>query len=557
MTSEQSWVQSYLPGVAAEINTQAYTSLIDLFEQSCAQFADKPALQNYGSVLTYRELHALSRDFASGLQQLGFKKGDRFAIMLPNSLQYYVAMFGALYLGLIVVNVNPLYTPIELIHQLQDAQTHGILVMANFAHTLEQALPALSPQKVLITQIGDLFKFPKSLLFNVAARFKKKGIPAYHLPEAKTFNQVLAQGRQLPLQPVSLTLQDIAFLQYTGGTTGTPKGAILTHGNLVANIEQGTAWIKTNGVTFGEEILIAPLPLYHIFSLTVCAFSFLKLGAMTVLITNPRDISGFIKTLRRTPFTVFVGINTLFEALLHQPDFTRVPFKQLKLTVAGGMPLHRPTAIAWQQLTGNNIVEGYGLTEASPMVAINPPNLREFNGSVGLPVPSTAIKIVDEHGQPLPVGEAGELCVKGPQVMQGYWHNDKETQQVLMPDGWLRTGDVAYMNDKGFIYIVDRKKDMIVVSGFKVYPNEVEHVLVNHPGVREAAVVGVPDEVTGEAVMAYVVLKDPTVTAADLIAFCHQTLTGYKIPHRYQFVDSLPKSNVGKILRRELKPLPG
>jgi len=570
---EKFWLRHYPPQVPADINPDAYTSLVDLFDQTTARFSHTKAVSNFGTDLTYTALADLSKHFAAWLQQAaGLKKGDRFAIMLPNILQYYVAMMGALRAGLVVVNVNPLYTSDELQHQLSDAQVDTILVMTNFAHTVETALPNTPIKKVIITEIGDLFSFPKSFVFNIAARYLKKGIVPFHIPQAIAFKTALAQGKKLSLQPISLDHHDTAFLQYTGGTTGVPKGAVLSHGNIVANVEQATAWIKSAGLIEGKEIILAPLPLYHIFSLNVCGFCFLKLGGKAVLITNPRDMPHFLKVLKRTPYTVFVGINTLFNGLLQQTDFSALSFKALKLVVAGGMPLQKTVAEKWLAVTGIPILEGYGLTEASPIVTINPPGSAVgwakdpavFAGdvptlpvlksnSIGLPVPSTNVAIRDDNNQDVAIGQVGELCVSGPQVMREYWHNIAETKQVFTPDGWLKTGDIARFDEDGFLYIVDRKKDMILVSGFKVYPNEIEAVIAQQPGVKEVAVVGVPSDTSGEAVKAFVVRSDPALTAKDVIIFCRQHLTGYKTPHLVEFRDELPKSAVGKILRRELQ----
>jgi long-chain acyl-CoA synthetase len=541
------WVKSYPLGVPADIDTNAYVSLVDLFEETATRFAQQTAVSNFGSQLTYAALNSLSRDFAAWLQQKsGLKKGDRIAIMLPNTLQYYVAMIGALRAGLVVVNVNPLYTPAELAHQLSDAEVTTILVMANFAHTLETALPDTPIQQVIVTEIGDLFSFPKSFIFNVISSHVKKGVPAWHIPQAIRFKKIVSDGKRLPLQPVTLNHANMAFLQYTGGTTGVAKGAILTHGNIVANVQQAAAWIKSSGLEEGKEIVLVPLPLYHIFSL---------IGSAAVLITNPRDIPSLMRTLAKTPYTVLVGINTLFNALLQQTRFTQLPFSRLKLVVTGGMPLQKKVAEKWCQITGLSILEGYGLTEASPMVAVNPTNKTTFTGSIGLPIPSTDVVLRDDNNQDVLIGEFGELCVKGPQVMLGFWRSEKETQQAFTSDGWLKTGDIARFDADGFLYIVDRKKDMISVSGFKVYPNEVETVLVMHPGIKEAAVVGVPSEATGEAVKAFVVRSDSHLTASDVTSFCKKQLTGYKVPHQVAFVDELPKSSVGKVLRRQLQTL--
>lgn len=555
--SDKFWLKNYPPMVEQEINIDTYSSLVDLFEKTCALFARHPAICNFGTQLTYTQIDKLSEDFAAWLQQeLGLEKGDRIAIMLPNVLQYYVAMIGALRAGLVVVNVNPLYTASELAHQLTDSGATVILVMTNFAHTLEAALPNTPIKHVIVTKIGDLFSFPKSVIFNLASRFTKRGVPSWHLPGAIPFKKTLKRGGQLQVQKIILNHQDIAFLQYTGGTTGVAKGAVLTHGNIVANTEQATAWIKSSGLKEGKEIILVPLPLYHIFSLTVCSFCFLKLGGTAVLITNPRDMPALLKVLAKTPYTVFVGINTLFNALLQQPNFAKLSFKTLKLVVTGGMPLQKATAEKWRDITGVSILEGYGLTEASPIITINPTDKIAFKGSIGLPVPSTDIAVRDENNHDVPVGEAGELCVRGPQVMHEYWHNEEETRLAFTEDGWLKTGDIARFDTDGFLYIVDRKKDMISVSGFKVYPKEVEAVIAEHPKVKEVAVIGVPSEASGEAVKAFIVRKDPNLTAHDVMTFCRENLTRYKVPHLVIFMDELPKSNVGKILRRELKDLP-
>lgn len=548
------WLKNYPPGVPEQVDLHIYTSLVDLFMQTCERFGDAIAASNFGSELSYNQLERYSQQFAAYLQQeLGLQKGERFAIMLPNILQYYVAMFGALRAGLVVVNINPLYTTPEVVQEVVDAKVENLIVLANFAHTVEAAWSQTPLKRVIVTEIGDLLGFPKSWLFNIAARYIKKLVIKYNIPQAITFKHVLARGKQLRLQSVPLNQEDIAYLQYTGGTTGTPKGAILTHGNILANVEQATVWVKSSGLDEGKEVVVVPLPLYHIFSLTVCAFCFFNLGAEAVLVTNPRDIPSLIKELSRKPYSALVGINTLFNALLQRPEFTHLSFSALKLVIAGGMPLQQVIAEKWQQLTGIPILEGYGLTEASPIVTINPTNIQKFNGSIGLPIPSTEVDIRDEAETSLAIGEEGELCVKGPQVMRGYWNNEIETRHVFTHDGWLKTGDVARIDANGFLYIVDRKKDMILVSGFKIYPNEVENVLVSHPGIREAAVIGIPDDTSGEVVKAYIVKTDPALTVEDILAFCRQSLTRYKVPHIIEFVASLPKSNVGKILRRELR----
>lgn len=553
MPHTQPWLQSYPEGIPASIDTHTYPSLVEMFEHACARFAMQTAVSNFGTALTFAELDQLSRDFAAWLQQdESFKKEDRIALMLPNTLQYYVAMLGALRAGLIVVNVNPLYTAPELIHQLNDANVSTIFVMANFAHTVEVALPHTSLTKVIVTKIGDLFPFPRGLIFNTLTQYIKRGVPTWHIPSAFAFKKILAEGKKLAYTPPLLQQTDIAFLQYTGGTTGISKGAILTHGNILANVEQALTWMKSSGIEEGKETILVPLPLYHIFSLTVCAFCFLKLGAHAILITNPRDIPSFMRLLAKTPYSVLVGINTLFHTLLQQPSFSKLSFASLKLVVTGGMPLQKAVAKEWQQVTGVSILEGYGLTEASPILTINPPYQTSYTGSIGLPLPSTDITLRNAENEEVPLGETGELCAKGPQIMRGYWHNDAETQLVFTPDEWLKTGDIAYMDAAGFLYIVDRKKDMISVSGFKVFPHEIEEVIAMHPEVEEVAVLGIANPVSGEVVRAYIVPKNPALTAEEIIRFCKTQLTGYKIPRQVMFLKELPKSSVGKILKWKL-----
>lgn len=549
------WLKSYPKGIPAEIDASSYSSLVDMFEKNCKRYGDKIAFSNLGRTVSYIELEQKSRDFAAFLQQvLRMKKGDRVAIMLPNVLQYPVVMFGILRAGLTVVNMNPLYTAPELVHQLKDAGAEAIIVLANFASVLEKALPDTDLKHVIVTEIGDLIGPVKAKLVNWVVRYVKKMVPKWNIPGAVRFNAALAQGAKLALHPVTITPDDIAFLQYTGGTTGGAKGAVLTHNNLVANVLQCYVWMQS-AVQDGKEIVIAALPMYHIFSLTICCLAFMQFGGHGVLITNPRDIPHFIKELKRLPFSVFIGINTLFNALLHRSDFTKLNFKHLCLSVSGGMATQRSVADKWHQVTGGVILEGYGLTEASPVLTINPPGLSDFTGSVGLPVPSTDIKICDEDGNEVGVGESGELWAKGPQVMRGYWQKPDETKNVLSDDGWLRTGDVVRMDEKGFIFLVDRKKDMIIVSGFNVYPTEVEEVIASHPGVLEVGVIGVPSEQTGEAVKAFIVKKDPHLSEQDILDYAHERLTRYKVPKLIEFKTELPKSNVGKILRRKLRTL--
>lgn len=553
------WLKHYQAGVPAQINPDAYPSLNALFEECCARFADKKALSNFGVHLHYRELASLSSLFAAFLQQkLGLKKGDRFAIMLPNSLQYFIALFGALRAGLIVVNVNPLYTSFELAHQVTDAGADSIIVMANFAHTVQEALQLKTPLKnIIVTELGDLFPWPKRWLVNFVVKNIRKAIPKWSIPNATSFRHAMSCARKLSFKPVSLNGNDIAFFQYTGGTTGVPKAAMLSHRNLIANIEQIKAWGKPL-LAEGEEIVITPLPLYHIFSLTANALAMFPFGVFNILITNPKDIPSFVKVLKKVPFTLITGVNTLFDALLHNPDFIKLDFSHLKIALGGGTAIQKSVADHWQQVTGKMLYEGYGLTEASPVVCVMPFNLKVQNGSIGLPIPSTDILLRDASGKEVPLGESGELCVKGPQVMQSYWNQPAETNKAFSPDGWLLTGDIARLDEQGFVYLIDRKKDLILVSGFNVYPNEIEDTLKSHPGVQEAAVVGIPDQKTGEAIVAFIVRDDPALTAEELIKFCREHLTGYKIPHQIEFRDTLPKSPVGKVLRRALREeMPG
>ncbi|MDP1646528.1 MAG: AMP-binding protein [Thiobacillus sp.] len=556
---EPIWLEHYPPGVPAEANILRFASLKDMLEQSCRRFRERPAFSNMGVTLSYGDLDRLSREFGAYLQhEIGLRRGERVAIMLPNLLQYPVALFGALRAGMVVVNVNPLYTARELQYQLADSGATTVVVLENFAHTLQEAIATTAVRQVITTRVGDLFPPLKACLVNFAIKWIKRGVPPWHLPGAMAFNTALKRGARHGLQDVPLAQDDIAFLQYTGGTTGVAKGAILTHGNLVANVEQTSAWIGGT-LKEGEEVVITPLPLYHVFALTANLLTFVKWGANDVLITNPRDIPGFIKELRKTRFTAITGVNTLFNMLLNAPGFDTVKHANagaLKLAVAGGMSVQRAVAERWQQTMGVPLIEGYGLTEASPIVCANPLEATTFSGMIGMPIPSTRVEIRDEVGKPLPVGEVGELCVQGPQVMRGYWNKPDETARVLSADGWLRTGDICQMDARGMIRFIERCKDVVVVSAFKVYPNEVEEVLMMHPGVREAGVVGVPDEKSGEAVKAFVVKKDPALTAAELIAHCKANLAAYKVPKQVEFRDTLPKSPIGKILRRALKEAP-
>ncbi len=550
---EKVWLKSYPPGIPAEIDLGEFRSIGDLFEQGIRKFSERTAYLNMGKGITYAELDRQSAAFAGYLQGvLKLPKGARVALMMPNLLQYPIAMFGVLRAGYTVVNVNPLYTARELEHQLRDSGAETIVIVENFANTLEQVLPRLKVPNVIVTSLGEMLGFPKGLVVNLVVRHVKKMVPAWRLPGHVSFSDALSRGRGHRLEPVEVGHEDIAYLQYTGGTTGVAKGAILTHGNIIANLQQAHAWIRPF-LHEGDEVIITALPLYHIFSLTANCLTFFKIGATNVLITNPRDIPGFVKELSHHKFTAITGVNTLFNALLNNPDFARLDFSHLHVALGGGMAVQQAVAEKWREVTGKPLIEAYGLTETSPAVSINPLDLPEFNHSIGLPVPSTDVSIRGDEGEELPLGQAGELCVKGPQVMRGYWNRPEDTAQAFTADGYLRTGDVATMDEQGFLRIVDRKKDMILVSGFNVFPNEVEDVVASHPGVLEVAAVGVPDERSGEAVKVFVVKKDKALTKEDVIAHCRKNLTGYKVPHLVEFRDELPKTNVGKVLRRLLR----
>jgi len=551
---ERIWHKSYPYGVPAEIDTNSATTLVTIIQESFRRFPDKTAYISMGKAITYAELDALTRRFAAWLHANGFGRGDRVALMMPNLLQYPVCLFGALRAGCIVVNCNPLYTAHELEHQLADAGARAIVVADNFAATLQKALRATQIERVLVTSIGEMLGPIKGRLVDFAVRRVKRMVPAWSLPGSQKLGDALRQARDLPFADVPLTAADLAFLQYTGGTTGVAKAAMLSHGNLVANVSQAYAWVRPL-VKDGEECIVTALPLYHIFALTANCLTFMKLGASNLLIINPRDIPGLIKEMGKVPFSAFTGVNTLFNALLNHPDFAHLDFSRLRLTMGGGMAVQRSVADRWRATTGVSIAQAYGLTETSPAVTINPLDTKIFNGSIGLPVPSTDLSIRDDAGRELGVGETGEICVRGPQVTEGYWNRPDETALVMYPDGFLRTGDIGYVDETGYVYLVDRKKDMILVSGFNVYPNEVEDVAALHPGVREVAAVGVPDERSGEAVKLYVIRKDPTLDAETLIAHCRTQLTGYKVPRYIEFRDDLPRTTVGKILRRELRDL--
>ena len=550
---EKIWLNQYQQGVPAEINPNEYRSLVELYVESCNKFEQNPAFANMGTEISYGELLKLSQMLAVFLQTIGLKHGDRVAIMMPNTLQYPVVLFAILLAGYVVVNTNPLYTSEELIFQLNDSNTKAIFVLANFAHTLEKALPNTPQLKhIIITELGDLFPFFKRFLVNNIAKYIKKMVPAFHIPQAISFNHALTIGAREKFKPVELNHEDIAFFQYTGGTTGIAKAAMLSHGNMIANILQVTAWIVALDIK-ERDVIITALPLYHIFSLTANCLTFISSGAKNILITNPREMTHFIKEIKNVQFTAITGVNTLFNTLLHHPKFSSIDFSKVKLALAGGMPLQKKVSIEWHEKTHTRILEAYGLTETSPAVAINPMYLEEYNGSIGLPIPSTDVSIRDNNGKELPLGEIGELCVNGPQVMRSYWNQETETELAFWPDGYLRTGDNAKIDDKGYIYLIDRKKDMILVSGFNVYPNEVEQVIGSMPSVLEVGVIGVDNGESGEKVKACIVKSDPALTAEEIINHTRKHLTAYKIPKIIEFYTELPKSNVGKILRRELR----
>ncbi|MGR5068574.1 MULTISPECIES: long-chain-fatty-acid--CoA ligase FadD [Vibrio] len=550
---DKPWLSRYPSDVPETINPEQYESLVEMFEQSVQKYADQPAFMNMGSVMTFRKLEERSRAFAAYLQnELKLKKGDRVALMMPNLLQYPVALFGILRAGCIAVNVNPLYTPRELEHQLNDSGATAIVIVSNFANTLEQIVENTSVKHVVLTSLGQMLPRAKGTLVDFVVKYVKGMVPKYDLPGAISMRKALHKGRRLQYVKPFMSGDDIAFLQYTGGTTGVAKGAILTHRNMIANVMQAKGAYGPV-LSPGRELVVTALPLYHVFALTVNCLLFVEMGGNNLLITNPRDIPGFVKELQKYPFTAITGVNTLFNALVNNEDFHELDFSNLRLAVGGGMAVQRAVAERWQKTTGCYLLEGYGLTECSPLVAAYPHDLVEYNGSIGLPVPSTEVRIVDEEGNPLANTETGELQVRGPQVMQGYWQRPEATKEVINEDGWLSTGDIVKFDDEGFLHIVDRKKDMILVSGFNVYPNEIEDVVALHGKVLEVAAIGHPHEVSGELVKIYVVKRDPSLTKDELITHCRQHLTGYKIPKLVEFRDDLPKTNVGKILRRVLR----
>lgn len=550
---ERRWLKSYQPGVPAVIDINEYSSIVDIIDTSFQKFADLPSFANMGKTLTYAQIDQASARFACFLQNdLKLQRGDRVAIMMPNLLQYPIAMFGVLRAGLIVVNVNPLYTARELEHQLNDSGAKAIVIVSNFAQTLQKVLHKTPVKHVILTELGDLLGFPKSLIVNSVVKYVKKMVPEFDLPGAIPFTRALVMGSKTSLSKPVLTHSDIAFLQYTGGTTGVSKGAMLTHGNIVANMLQARAWIRFL-IEEGKETIITALPLYHIFSLTANCLIFNSVGALNVLITNPRDIPGFIKELKKWKFTAITGVNTLFNALMLNKDFTSLDFSHLKVALGGGMAVQRAVAERWKQLTKTPLIEAYGLTETSPAACINPMHMKEYNGFIGVPVPSTEVLVKDEEGTDVDIGQVGEICIRGPQVMLGYWNRPDETAKVMTQDGFFRTGDLGYMNDDGFFKIVDRKKDMILVSGFNVYPNEIEDVAMLHAKVLEAAAIGVPDDKSGEAVKVFIVKRDAGLTQDEFNAHMKENLTGYKQPKYVEFRSELPKTNVGKILRKDLR----
>lgn len=548
------WLKNYPAGVPADIDVNTYRSLVEVLEEATGKFTHNTAFISMGVKITYKELDEQSLAFAAWLQSQGLTPGMRVGLMMPNILQYPIALFGILRAGGTVVNFNPMYTTHEVEHQIKDSGCEIMVVVENFALTLQKALPNTpSVRKVVVASIGGMLGF-KGKIVNFVLRHIKKMVPAWDIPGHERFNDVLKTGNNLTFKPVQIGHEDHAFLQYTGGTTGVPKGAILTHRNMVANLMQAYSWVRSY-TEDGKDLVVTALPLYHIFALTANCLTFMRLGAANLLIVNPRDIKGFVKELGQYRFTAFTGVNTLFNALLNNEDFKKINFSSLKLVLGGGMAVQKSIAEKWEAVTGGPLVQAYGLSETSPAVTINPFDLKEFTGSIGLPISSTLVKIVDDDGNTLPLGEVGEILVYGPQVMKGYWNRQDETEKVFDPEGFLRTGDMGYMDEGGFIFLVDRKKDIIIVSGFNVYPNEVEDVVSRHPGILEVAAVGVDNGAMGELVKLFVVRKDPALTEQEIIKFCREELTNYKVPKQIEFVDELPKNNVGKILRRKLRDI--
>jgi len=548
---EKIWLNHYDSRVAPEIDPDRYASIIDILDESVAKYGDKTAYINMGQTISFSELDSLSRQFAAYLMNNGFKPGDAIAIMMPNLLQYPVALFGILRAGMTVVNVNPLYTARELKHQLNDSQAKAIIIVENFAHTLDKVVADTGIQEVLLTSLADMLPAPKRWVVNFVVKRVKKMVPAYSLAGAKSFMSALKAGEKLTYTRPEINNEDLAFLQYTGGTTGVSKGAMLTHRNMIANLEQVSGLLSTV-ITPGKDLVVTALPLYHIFALLANCLLFLKFGCPNLLITNPKDMPGFVKELEKYPFAILPGVNTLFNGLLNTPGFSELDFSNFKFGLGGGMAVQRPVAEKWQKVTGTVLLEGYGLTECSPVVAVNPPQLEAYKGAIGLPVPSTDIMLIDDNGNEVAAGESGELWVKGPQVMKGYYNRPEASEEILK-DGWLATGDIARYDEEGYFYIVDRKKDMILVSGFNVFPNEIEEVAAMHDAVLEVAAIGVPHDVSGEVVKLFIVRKDDSLTAEAVISHCRTHLTGYKVPKHVEFKEELPKTNVGKILRRELR----
>lgn len=546
------WFKHYPKNIPQEINPDKYSSLVDLFEEACKKYGDMIAFENMGKSLTFNEVDNLSADFAAYLQnEIGLQKGDMIAIQMPNLLQYPIAMFGALRAGLVVVNTNPLYTPREMEHQFQDSKAKAIIILANFAHNLQKVLPNTEIKTVIVTEIGDLLGGVKGWVTNLVVKHVKKMVPSYSLPTAISFKDALDKGDKAGYKRPEIANTDLAYLQYTGGTTGVSKGAMLTHRNLIANMEQISAWMVPK-LRERSELVITALPLYHIFALTVNCWAMLKIGAKNVLVTNPRDMPAFLKELKKYPFTVITGVNTLFNGLLNQEDFRNSGFEHLKIAVGGGMAVQRAVAKRWEEVTGVSLAEGYGLSETSPVLTCNPIDGTERIGTIGVPLPSTEIKLIDEEGNEVEIGEPGEIVAKGPQIMPGYWNRNDETSKVFI-DGWFKTGDIGILSEDGFFSIVDRKKDMINVSGFNVYPNEIEDAIAENPKVVEVAAIGVMDDNGNEKVKVFVVKKDESLTESELIEFCRETLTAYKVPKQVEFRKELPKSNVGKILRKILR----
>ncbi len=556
MNSEKIWLKNYPKGINPEIDISQYKNILEVLTQACQKFPEHPVFTNMGTTLTYRDLDRYSTNFAAFLQtELGLKKGDRIAIQMPNVLQFPICMFGALKAGLVVVNTNPLYTEREMKHQFNDAGVKAIVILANFAQHLEKIISETKIEHIILTEIGDALNFPKNMIVNSVIKYVKKLVPEFSLPNALTYNEAMKIGRRHPLRPVEMNLEEVAFLQYTGGTTGVSKGAMLTHRNIVSNMEQINMWMKS-GLKEGAEIALMPLPMYHIFCLTVNCLALVKYGVHNIMITNPKDQISLLKDFKKYPITLTTGVNTLFNALNHNPEFQKMDFKNLKFSVAGGMALQTSVASRWKEITGTNIYEGYGLTETSPVAAVNPIDGTGKVGTIGLPVPSTEICIMNDEEKILAIGESGEICIKGPQVMKGYWDQLSETEKVMSKSGWLKTGDIGIMDVDGYTKIVDRKKDMILVSGFNVYPNEIEEVMAGCPGVLEVAAVGVADERSGEVVKIFVVKKDANATKESVLEFAKANLTAYKVPKHIEFRTELPKTNVGKILRRELRNQP-